>query len=302
MRSFIAHIAGKVLFVALILFTVSAQGQYVQFNKTSLYNNPAFAGSAGLARLSTAHSILESNGTSSHFMAYDQFIPELYGGVGVYLNRSNMTSIWKARKNTSFSMMYSPKFTYNENRLTIAPAIGISGHAKYFNYNLIGTSDDNEDTSRIERKFEAALNTGILINTKKTFIGVTWSDVGRTRLGLSGRHGPQFFTQFQFGKTFEKNKKGISFTPVALLNINKKSTSGVQYDWIANFNFRYKKLLWGVNANKGFTFGGMLGYQSKNYRVGFAYTYRDRMYRHSDYFEIGLTCKFPGIQLNKKTY
>lgn len=263
--------------------------------------NPSFAGSAGQGRIISMNGMLGMNGSTTHYLSYDQFVPEIYGGVGLYVNRSNLTSIWKANQNTGIGLIYSPKFTYNENSITIAPSVSFEGGYQYFNYNLSNVDDNDDDTSRIERGFFALINSGVLINNRKSFIGISWSDVSRTRISLMKNGKTRFNGGLQLGRTFSSSQNNLrSFTPVLAVNVYKRTYSGVRYNWIANFNFKRDKFLWGVNVRSGFSLGGMIGYQSKALKLGFAVSAGERAYNYSNYYELAFTTNFKGMSFRNK--
>lgn len=262
--------------------------------------NPSFAGSTGKGRITSINGVLGINGTTSHYLSYDQFVPKLYGGIGAYFNRSNLTSIWKANQNTGFGVIYSPKFTYNENTITIAPSIGLEGSYRYFNYNLNSNDDDDDDTSRISRGFYGQINSGILINTKKSFFGFTWNDITNTRLNLNDGNYSKFNTAIQAGYIIKSKKNPKrSFSPIVSLNIFKRSFSAIQYDWVTNFNFKRDKFLWGLSTKSRFNIGGMVGYQSSGWKIGLAFFSGERAYNYSNYYELAISKTFDPQKLNK---
>lgn len=263
--------------------------------------NPSFAGSTGKGRLTSLNGVLGMNGTTSHYISYDQFIPEINGGFGAYFNRSNLTSIWKANQNTGFGLIYSPKFTYNENRITIAPSISFEGSYRYFNYNLSTIDDTDDDTSRISRGFYTQVNSGILINSKKSFVGFTWNNVTNTHINLSRSHHSKFNTALQAGHIFKSKKNpNRSFSPIISLNIFKRPYTGINYDWVTNFNFKRNKILWGFGTKSGLNFSGMIGYQTNRFKIGMAYFSGEKAYNYSNYFETALSFNFNPKALSQK--
>jgi len=229
-----------------MLCSFFCHGQNVPLGTMPLLFNGSFAGEGEAPRI---HSFLDyTNLGYSHpiigiFTSYDQFVPALGSGVGIFTGFSLSSN--------SISYRYggaaiAPKFSY-KGKFTISPSLDF----RYSSFQSVP----------LERKFFSS-SAGLLINSSRFFFGYSIT-IFRNAIS-DGLYQPRRintslgFSVFQLGYTFQRSQESkFAFTPQILI-------VPFMGAFPAKFlmNFKYDKVLWGIGDN-----GLHVGWQTEKLRI-----------------------------------
>ncbi len=261
--------------------------------------NPSFAGNSGGHRIVALGGYEHSGGKTQQLnfysyrdfrkqssplgvISYDNFIPKLASGVGVYFSEIN--SKWGSRlegdtvpsrnddKAMKAGINISPKISIR-GKYTIAPSVGLN--FRHYNYNFYSGKNIHYLDKQSFKSDIFYISTGLLFNTKQFYVGYAY-----------------FFAPYTGGANIrslyeDKNLKEKSYGYIqAGYNFRKSMDSKASYtiqsiimtktkmDWNdlinnINFTFKYKKVLLGLSTS---SFGGAqwfagLGYQTEKIKI-----------------------------------
>ena len=269
------------LFVGCLL-SLAANGQEnaeVPLGALPTQYNGSFAGETGSPRLNTLMGLSYNRyygGSYRTYASYDQFIPALRSGVGL---TAGYGRTWQGGERfapdyegsgygTYFSAAIAPKFSMG-GKLTLSPSLDLSLQS--------GRSSSSQPAQLTWKSSGSTVRSriGLLLNTEKFYVGysvllldrfnnsvendtISWRASGRTE---------KFTSYWQFGYTFGRGTESkFSFTPQLVFTTGTRQYSRRGYVLFApvdfNLNFRYKKIIWGVNST-----GVHLGWQTDKLRI-----------------------------------
>lgn len=86
------------------LFYFDGKPMLLHLNSAPLYYNPAFAGTAGKARLSVNSKIINDFKTANYHFSYDQLIDPIHAGVGLIIYKTDRTDFFQFQSQDSFKL------------------------------------------------------------------------------------------------------------------------------------------------------------------------------------------------------
>lgn len=257
-----------------LLWSFAAWGQHVPLGVLPMEYNGSFAGEAGDARLNLNSSYLSEHITGifknrqfAGALSYDQFVPSLRSGVGVYagfaegnadLHTTTNGPIKELGMNTGFvGLSIAPKISI-KGKHTLSPSISL----------LYREGTSKEDGVERFNTWAVGSTIGLLWNTANYYIGFSFNgpsyvEVNGVRPAYNRLSNYHFYSTLQAGYTFQRSPEShFSFTPQIVVSVTKpfwNETLNFQsflWEYIPgyNLNFRYKKFIWGVN-NEGIHVG-----------------------------------------------
>jgi hypothetical protein len=275
---------GLLCMACLLPLVAYGQGRFeVPLGALPMQYNGGFAGEAGSPRLNTVvgggfnRNVNKqyADGGYRTYAAYDQFVPAIRSGIGVTAGYSHfdagdrqLESYYYRGWGTYFAVAVAPKFSMG-GKVTLSPSIDAAffGSRNSFS-NLSGYSRDSRN-SAIQSRI------GLLLNTQKFYVGYsiylvdhfsTYQKDDTASLRMAGRR-EKFTSYWQLGYTFGRGTESkFSFTPQLVFSTatDRYARRGYRPFSFADFNlnFRYKKLIWGVNVT-----GVHLGWQTERLRI-----------------------------------
>ncbi len=295
----------RILFLLLvtIIFVRPLQAQIGQISATPEIN-PGFAGSTGNTRLFYSIHDLGTKYKGQKAVPFDLynvasvdlFVKKISSGVGLLLRQDNL----------GLGNPYYEKSHGDEMKFTVAPKISIKGKV---------TVSPAISLSVYTNTHKIYFNTGILVNSKKGFIGMNYMGTGKTKYAWE--------STLHMGYIFQKTEDAkFTFTPSILWELNSYLAGFTKKDGPlinlllpddANLNFSYKRIVWGVGA--GFTYAfyflppnyndsyrnylsktyhALAGYQSKNKKLRILLEGSIKKYPFNNSSEriIGISCRY----------
>ena len=239
--------------------------------------NAGFAGETGSPRLNTVTGLLLSRENTGYkaYAAYDQFFPAIRSGIGIAagynqwrLGDKQPGSYHYSNRATYIAVAVAPKFSVG-GKVTLSPSIDASLH---WGRNA-STSTSGENRDHVSNTLRSRI--GLLLNTEKFYVGyamhlvdrfsnrlrndtASWQDAGRTE---------KITSYWQFGYTFGPGTQSrFSFTPQLVFRTGTDRYAKRGYVLFSpvdfNLNFRYNKIIWGVNKT-----GVHIGWQTDKLRI-----------------------------------
>lgn len=250
-----------------------SNAQYVgQINNASTLYNPSFVGSKNALRVASGVNTTQYNEIQygkpntalsiNSFLAADMPIKKISGAVGFsYINEfSNInekeyinfnienTKIVENTFNITYAQIFTIRNKEKKELISIRPSITF-GVEKY------KLSTNNFIKLNYQDNF---LIHSILFTGKKYFIGAKITS--DTKLFYN------YSSNIIGGYTFQKKESKFSFTPIIEFHFNdyilKHSETLIKSFKCLNLNFKYAKVLWGINEK-----GIMTGYQNDKLRI-----------------------------------
>ncbi|CAN5469321.1 hypothetical protein BH23BAC1_BH23BAC1_23330 [soil metagenome] len=215
--------------------------------------NSSFAGEGGAPRLSSNFLLYTFRHTDRKEFnydirtSYDQFIPQIRSGVGITAHTSSWESNFSSRLGIGIAI--APKFSV-KGKYTFSPSLDFH----YSSVNPYNTAWPflSEKHGRIQSNF------GLLLNTKKYYIGYSVSLMNRIFFNNDqpSLARDEFRSNIHGGYTFQRSpNSNFSFTAqLAFLIVHNRE---FQESWVFipfNFTFRQKILIWGI-SNAGLHLG-----------------------------------------------
>jgi hypothetical protein len=260
-----------------ILFSSDLYSQEIPLGSLPMLYNGGFAGEAGQARFTTGFGIRKSNFSDTnltlYYLSYDQFIPKVRTGIGITLVTSHIASKdtfslqYDGINSTSVITSLSPKFSF-KGKYTLAPFVDF----KYtYSYYQLG---DLASGLYLKPGWNTSLRTGILLNSKKYYVGFTLEGLRSNRGRFndfpdmpvgSAFPGKKLIESLaiQAGYTFQRLPESrFSFTPHVAYTYSPSHERLRSTPLFINLMFRYNKVLWSINSN-----GLGIGFQSERFRI-----------------------------------
>lgn len=194
------------LFILIGTIEVWAQDpQYTQFYANPLYLNPAFAGATSEGRLSANYRnqwpSLAAN-FITYSASYDQYIPAIRGGIGVFMNHDRIQIDGKSDlppfNSTVFNAYYSYVAPLNDKlALQLGLSAGVISRTLNFNHLIFydqimdnGTispsSLDSPELGSAARNSKVDFSTGGLLYSESVWLGVAVSHLGQPNMSIYG--------------------------------------------------------------------------------------------------------------------
>ncbi|MFH0866730.1 MAG: PorP/SprF family type IX secretion system membrane protein [Bacteroidota bacterium] len=258
----------KIFFVGFLCIGINANSQdphFSQFYSNPLALNPAFAGSAGCARVALNYRLqwpeLSGGGYKTFSISYDQYSNAVKGGFGfnyMYDNSHNMLF------NHYANVYYAYNIKCSEN-LLIKPAVNIGMGRKSIDESLFLPPIDLPFNPRFF--FNAGV--GVLATYKNLTSGFAFDHINKPNVGfMSTSRLPVKITahaSYQFSI-----KNILKVTPIVIFQKQQDFEA-----LIPSFLFNIWNIKFGAGLRTGFenpdSFISMIGFQNNKISIGYSY-------------------------------
>lgn len=257
-----------------------------QINNTSMYHNPAYAGTSGGARIIASGrsqwARIPGGGYQTAFFSYDQYFKSMRGGVGInyYHDKGG------AMKADVLDFIYAPHIII-KNKIIIKPSIGLGLYQHSVDFTGLtwgsmydpqtGAVNYSNAPSGKEKIVTYDVSTGLLVYTKKLYFGASVNHLTEPELrrktpnyiyGLYSFNLSRRYT-YHGGYSFIINpEKQFSITPSFLL-MYQNSASSI----IGTITARYKYFLLGAGYRINDALVMNAGFEFKFFRLSYSYDY-----------------------------
>ncbi len=233
----------KVVYLLLLvllvtLAKVSSYGQdpqFSQFYASSMYINPAFAGSGHYTR-AHIHERVQWPGLgakyTTHLIAMDKYFDEYQSGFGAYVFHDRQGGNTYSSSEIAFQYAYEVQLN---DELALSMGIQAAGVHRYIDYSRLQFSYQYTDNDGFDgssngldqpSKIYADFGSGFLLYSDDFWFGTSWHHMNMPNLAVLGDRAPlpmklSFMTGYKIRLnkntmlTFEDHEKDVSITPTA---------------------------------------------------------------------------------------
>lgn len=237
-----------VFFILLCKYSFSQDPQFVQFNNTPLYLNPANAGSIETPRLTAAYRNQWPGipGTfETYFISADAFLSKPKIGIGLYALSDQAGN---GIKNTnSYALAVSRKIHFKRN-WTITPAVQVSYHVKTIDWSR------NFGGSKPSKSYSWDFSSGIVIEKDYFKLGYAAHHINERYEDFAiilRKH--TAYTSYEFKEVFTEK---LSVSPMILY---QQQGNFKQLNFLAGFQYDFMK--WGIGYRNYNSFILSIGYE-----------------------------------------
>ncbi len=276
----------KNVFYSILIVLVFCEPSFSQLSTTPaqitglpMYYIPSFAGNLGRVRVASEnfYKYSDYNKTFSTMVSVDGFVPKLSSGVGFFLGYDNYSNKpgtgYDYHSNySSMGFIFAPKISI-KGKYTLSPGLSLTGNNvhKYMGEHIAAVYDPKnfephyvDFSAKYVTQNKFTEKASLLFNTKKFYIGAAFN-CSVKKLSL-------WNIILQTGATFQRTDESkFSFSPNVVWSqlysreiyyYTTKRTLHQYSPTNVNLNFRYQKVLFGLNY-----YSFMVGFQHKNFRV-----------------------------------
>lgn len=246
-------------FTTCIVLASHAQ-DFTQFNVALMRYNPGYAGSVESPRLSILYGRTIPYYSSNTYVAYDQAIKKLHGGVGLEMRQEYWGFQGFSANSSYVGFSYAAKFNLG-NKVAVSPAVK-------FGYRRDESRFENE-TSR--SKSNGDISAGIVFNTERFHAGFSIDHINKHN-GLPPGSPLLVRTYLaQMGYTIQKHP-GSAFSGTASLLFQKHGTYYAELR--PSVTLRYKFAVIGAGLimgnSGGWRYNVLAGYYSRKCIIGYS--------------------------------